>query len=1087
MRFPLRLRGGSKPETSRLDRILQQAIEESGSIKKSSSDSRSYKTFTLPNKIETIVISDPKTETAAASLTVKVGSYSDPVELPGLAHFLEHMLFMGTKKYPDENEYSEYLSQNGGYSNAYTASELTNYQFEVISGKLDGALDRFAQFFISPLLSESGTQRELKAVDNECSGNEQNDAWRGFLIYRELAHKYHPVHKFNIGNLETLKVIPEKKGINVRDALLKFYNKFYSSNRMKLVVLGKESLEDLEKMVINMFSSVPNKSLKEIYNHPYPEGPAFDKNNLRKLIKVVPVRDVRTIDFTFVLNPCTYENGRKEAGDYLASLIGDEGEGSILELLKKNNWANALSAYMSESNFDMATFSITIYCTDIGISKHTNDIIETVYNYINMLKLNVKDTKYSYFFEEEKVMQAISFWFKAEERALGYVTNLSAKMQSDTPTTEILVSGRIKTRDVLPMISDILDELTPDNLLLFHKCKQNLEFADAAEEYFQTKYHVDDLPADLISLCVEAKEWEKLGLAITPPNKFIANNFDIVKYEAPKPAVLHKDVSPFLKKMSSTKVVSNRMLQHSSEPNKIKVVNDTVERSLLETWEDDTFRRPIVIHSDGHSLLWLKQDTTFKKPKCMVKIFVKNLSVAESLKAEYLASLYIACAKDALQQITYPAMNAGFANSVGSTKNGLSMTFIGFAETIHKYIDLVSKHIKDFHQNKKLTAFERFKEQLIKNIKNQEKARPINLAFSAISEALQEQENSIETELNVVKSITVEDVLKFAPTMFDNVAVEILVTGNARVKDAKEVLKISKAIFTPERAISDHNFMRTSKISSSGKATQIFYIQPARNPENKGSAMCATFQFGERTDDKIALLGAFSSVLGEQFFNKLRTQQSLGYIVGARMGFTNGILSLNFYVESNNTPPFEVNRRLETFIDNMEKDFSETFSEEKFELMINAYINGLLERNKSLPGETSSWWSHISNGLYNFENGFRAATAITKKKPEDLKAILAEYLWKDAPKRAKFLSCVVADVHAKELFGKDCEHLKARTVDGVRLGYPPEFIQKYLAQDQAKFNNFVTSRGELTVIDNLEQFKANAEFYPSYKDILSKL
>lgn len=73
---------------------------------------------------------------------------------------------MGTEKYPKENDYNQYLAEHSGHSNAFTGMENTNYYFEVGQEWLEGALDRFAQFFISPLFSDSCTERELKAVDS---------------------------------------------------------------------------------------------------------------------------------------------------------------------------------------------------------------------------------------------------------------------------------------------------------------------------------------------------------------------------------------------------------------------------------------------------------------------------------------------------------------------------------------------------------------------------------------------------------------------------------------------------------------------------------------------------------------------------------------------------------------------------------------------------------------------------------------------------------------------------------------------------------------------------------------------------------
>lgn len=89
---------------------------------------------------------------------------------------------MGTEKYPSENEYSEYIKNNGGYNNAYTSLTNTNYHFECSNEAFSGGLDRFAQFFISPLLGAEQTDREMNAVDSEYNMSLQNDAWRKFML-----------------------------------------------------------------------------------------------------------------------------------------------------------------------------------------------------------------------------------------------------------------------------------------------------------------------------------------------------------------------------------------------------------------------------------------------------------------------------------------------------------------------------------------------------------------------------------------------------------------------------------------------------------------------------------------------------------------------------------------------------------------------------------------------------------------------------------------------------------------------------------------------------------------------------------------
>lgn len=103
---------------------------------------------------------------AACGLCVGVGSFSDPLEIQGLAHFLEHMVFMGSERYPEENDFDAFIKKCGGSDNACTDSEQTTFYFEIQEKHLRPAMDRFAQFFINPLMKRDAINREREAVES---------------------------------------------------------------------------------------------------------------------------------------------------------------------------------------------------------------------------------------------------------------------------------------------------------------------------------------------------------------------------------------------------------------------------------------------------------------------------------------------------------------------------------------------------------------------------------------------------------------------------------------------------------------------------------------------------------------------------------------------------------------------------------------------------------------------------------------------------------------------------------------------------------------------------------------------------------
>lgn len=98
-----------------------------GKIKKSKTDKLNYEAYQLENKIRVILVEDKLTKKSSVVMNVNRGSFSDPKTHQGTAHLLEHMLFMGSKKYPDFDQYNKFVNEHGGDSNAWTSNNDTLY------------------------------------------------------------------------------------------------------------------------------------------------------------------------------------------------------------------------------------------------------------------------------------------------------------------------------------------------------------------------------------------------------------------------------------------------------------------------------------------------------------------------------------------------------------------------------------------------------------------------------------------------------------------------------------------------------------------------------------------------------------------------------------------------------------------------------------------------------------------------------------------------------------------------------------------------------------------------------------------------
>jgi len=495
-------------------------------IVKPTSDKLSYRFVELHNGIKVVLVSDPETDKSAAALDVRVGSFSDPENISGLAHFTEHMLFYNSEKYPIEDEYNKFVSERGGSTNAFTAAEDTNYHFNVNWEHLADALDRFAQFFICPLISADGVDREIHAVDSEHRKNLNSDAWRGMQLWKHLANPNHPFHKFSTGSLETLQEEPRKQGINVHDAMKRFYEEHYSANLMRLVVYGREDLDSLEELVRSKFSGVKDARRSALDVEP----DMFSDSGF--LVRVVPERESSILELSWDVPP-QCKSYRSLPCNYLSHLLGHEGHGSCFHLLKERKWVSSLLA--GEGSLSISSrsiFTVRVELTDEGFD-HVLDIATVVFQYINLLRR--PEGVAQSIFDEMKALAEMNFNLSDKQNPSTIATGLASALQIFPPEHALLGMYNVPLEFDAAAIRGVLDCLTPQRVRIMWSSKRHAGTVTQSEPIYGTQFQKEPIPQGYLELWEAAKPGEELFLP--EPNPFIPSNFDIVEadpLEAPE-------------------------------------------------------------------------------------------------------------------------------------------------------------------------------------------------------------------------------------------------------------------------------------------------------------------------------------------------------------------------------------------------------------------------------------------------------------------------------------------------------------------------------------------------------------------------
>ena len=226
----------------------------------------------LPNGAKLIV--KPRKDTSAVALHVwfRVGSVYEKYDERGMAHFLEHMLFNGSEKYP-YGEIDKVVESLGGNINAGTSKDFTYYHIEIAAPYWRKALEVLYQLTLKAVLDEEMIEKEKPIVIEELRRGKDNPSTVLWETFEKTAYKVSPYRFPVIGFEETIRRF-------TREQLLNFYRSFYQPRNMAVVVVGNVDPKEGEEEVLKTFGKEEGRPVPKVQ---IPSEPELTRSRFEKV------------------------------------------------------------------------------------------------------------------------------------------------------------------------------------------------------------------------------------------------------------------------------------------------------------------------------------------------------------------------------------------------------------------------------------------------------------------------------------------------------------------------------------------------------------------------------------------------------------------------------------------------------------------------------------------------------------------------------------------------------------------------------------------------------------------------------------
>jgi len=904
-------------------------IKMSNNVYKGINDKHEYKYVKLDNGLQIFFIqNDKNTNMSTAHMYVNVGTLDNPIELEGMAHFLEHMLFMGSKEYPGGSYFQNQVSMNGGHTNAFTADNSTQYYFTT-KNNFYQLLHIFSRFFVTPIFDETYLTKELNSVESEHNKNISSDGWRIMNISKNL-FKNVSLRKFGTGTSKTLLEPFNNNHKLLRDAVIKFYNDHYSSDKMVLYICHNSIDDNTITQISNMFndvsinSNVKNNKLDAEYSY---------KDKHYELIKVKTLSKENHLSIKWIIdqNKKHHNNVGSANINILTHLLGCEVDYSLHYILTSLNLV--MDIYVGiEHDFDSnSILSIDIKLTDKGYDIW-EFVIYFVCKYITIMSAQFKQNKTIYSDLHNNLDKLSKLYFLSQDKKDGssltqYFSEVYDIKKIDLkylPIQQLLYSNHHESYKGL---LHLLDQLTLGRMkVILSSDKLDDKDFNKYDKYYFVKYDQKFVPFDNDNM------------------KIINNIEDIDTMPIPK-------IEPIV------------------NPDNIQIINTI----------SDNDKDYCKIHSKKGNLYFVKKQNQYDTVNICMFITIELSSLKNYNVDNYIKLiLFIGYIDKLINTKTYQLRLSNISLDVSVNNNELTITIEGVSGT---NIRKITEEILDYYFGNKSdiefntfnkTIYESVHESLMKRLKSYSLAEPYSIAISEFTNMTNPKysylvKNMITSlEKQSIDKLSQKDQENYYKNTSDLLKEGLIIGifgGSIRLNEVNRIIDY----FDNNIINNTHtDVINRVKNNLDNKTLSKNMTIESENKDNKDNAICYGIYLDniiEKEDSdflKKIYINIVDQIISDKFTALIRTEKQVGYVVTSSSkninNSVNGYIYLIFIIQSERNDLVGI---VEDYINNnLIKDL-ENVTDDEYKHIINTMISDMNEEPYNIVEDIIQYSSFI--------------------------------------------------------------------------------------------------------------------------------